>query len=257
VTGLLPRRVLPVLMYHRVGRGSGDPALWISRQAFRAQLGWIASRGLRTLSLDEAFAAWTAKGAPPRRVVLLTFDDAFAETVEAVLPELAARQMRAAVFAPAGLLGRAVRWQHPVLGAESASGGGIADEALLRCWSEAGHGVGSHGLTHSDLCDRPADEVIHELVESKMRLEALLGRPVPDFCYPFARHDEEARSLVEEAGYRAAYAGEPPRRDRFAIPRMMVYPHDGEARFVRKLSGFYYWLAAWHRRLGRKRRSPR
>lgn len=250
MTGLLPRRVLPVLMYHRVGRGSGDPTLWIPRATFREHLDWIRQRGVRTVTLDEAHAVWIAGGAPPRGVVLLTFDDAFAETLETVLPELAERGMRAAVFAPAGLLGRTVRWHHPALGAASETGGGIADEGLLRRWHEAGHGVGSHGLTHTDLRDRPAREVVHELTASKRRLEEVLDAPVADFCYPFALHDDEVRSQVEEAGYRAAYAAEPPLRDRFAIPRMMVYPHDSERRFARKLSGFYYWWSAWHRRLG-------
>ena len=41
------------------------------------------------------------------------------------------------------------------------------------------------------------------------------------------------------------------RDDLFAIPRMMVYPHDSLSRFRRKISGYYYWISAWHRRFVR------
>ena len=56
---------------------------------------------------------------------------------------------------------------------------------------------------------------------------------------------------MEAAGYRAAYAGEPPSADIFAVPRMMVYPGDSEARFRRKVSGYYFWMSDLHQKLRR------
>ena len=109
--------------------------------------------------------------------------------------------------------------------------------------------MGCHSLTHRPLPGLPAAELERETAEAKSVLESLLDRPVLDFCYPYARHDAAARRAVAGAGYRAAYAGEPPCDDLFALPRMMVYPDDGDARFRRKLSGYYHWLSAWHRRL--------
>jgi peptidoglycan/xylan/chitin deacetylase (PgdA/CDA1 family) len=249
MTGLLPRRVLPVLMYHRIGSyPGGDSALWVTREDFAAQLQRIHERGFRTLSLDEAFEVWQ-RGSHPRHRVLITFDDAFAETLETAAPLLLELGMRAAVFAPAALLGQAARlpsWQG---GQDAATEGRIVDPQGLRAWAELGFDVGSHSLSHADLTNLSRAELQRELLESKRRLEEILARPVSDFCYPYARHTATTRQEVERAGYRAAYAGEPPRRDLFALPRMMVYPHDSEARFARKLSGYYYWLAAWHQRL--------
>lgn len=259
MTGLWPRRVLPVLMYHRLGSAAdedpaGDPALWIEPGRFARQLDRIAARGLRTLTLDEAFDLWR-DGRAPRGAVLLTFDDAFAETLARAAPLLAERGMTAAAFAPAGLLGETVRLDALYGGAAAGTTGRIAAASELAAWIAAGHDVGSHSLTHADLAGLDGAALERELVESRRLLESRLERPVPDFCYPYARHDRGARAAAARAGYRAAYAGEPPRADLMALPRMMVYPGDGAARFDRKLSGYYYWFSAWHRRLaGRRRR---
>jgi peptidoglycan/xylan/chitin deacetylase (PgdA/CDA1 family) len=248
MTGLLPRRVLPVLMYHRLGSGPGDPALWLDPLAFTRHLELISERGLRTLTLDQAYEAF-ATGTAPRDAVLITFDDAFAETLGVAGELLAQRRMRAAAFAPAALLGRTVSWPRPGR-ASGATEGEIAGAAALRQWIAAGHGVGSHGLTHADLATLPTESLRGELSESRSRLEQALGSPVPDLCYPFTHHDATVRREAA-AVYRAAYAGEPPRLDLFSIPRMMVFPSDEDGRFSRKVSGHYYWISAWHRRLTR------
>jgi len=134
---------------------------------------------------------------------------------------------------------------------ETASEGRIVDEEGLREWVARGQEVGSHSWSHQDLTKGGFEAASAEARQSRRRLQEILDHPILDFCYPFAHHDEAARRAVAEAGYRTAYAGEPPTSDLFAVPRMMVYPGDSERRFARKLSGYYYWLSAWHRRLSR------
>lgn len=247
----LPQRVLPVLMYHRFGTSpTGDPNLRVPTEQFSTQLQWLADHGYRTLSLDETFQHLST-GQTPRRSVLLTIDDGFAESLELAAEALSRSQMRAAVFVAADLIGRGVELRHPSGGESRVSTGRIADQQGLIRWLERGFDIGSHSLTHRDLRGCDAAVVHHEAAESKRRLEDLLSRPVLDFCYPYAHHDAVSRAAVTAAGYRAAYAGEPPQNDLFAIPRMMVYPRDSEARFRRKVSGYYFWISAWHQRLRR------
>ena len=248
---LFPRSILPILMYHRFGEPSGgDPSLWVSRERFAGQLKWLQVNGYRTLSLDEAHTA-VSRRSSPRRSVLLTIDDGFAadlETAAGLLEEVGAR---AAVFVTAGLMGQEVEFRHPSGNPEMVSTGSIVDTDGLRRWIARGCDVGSHSLSHLDLttCDRQTVE--REITQSKQILEATLDREIVDFCYPFAHHDRSARQAVKAAGYRAAYAGEPPEDDLFAIPRMMVYPGDSAARFRRKVSGYYFWISALHQKLRR------
>ena len=248
---LLPRRVLPVLMYHRFGTAAeGDSELWITEERFAAQLRWLREHGYRTLSLDEAYATLTAPQVP-KRAVLLTIDDGFADDLERAGDLLEQEGARAAVFVPAGLLGQSVNLSHPERDDTKTSSGTIADPEGLRGWLDRGFDVGCHSLTHLDVTAIDAETLRREISHSRERLATLLDHPVLDFCYPFAHHDEIARRQVEAAGYRAAYAGEPPRSDLFAIPRMMVYPRDDQGRFRRKVSGYYFWMSAIHQKLRR------
>ncbi|NHZ73738.1 MAG: polysaccharide deacetylase family protein [Nitrospirae bacterium] len=247
--GWLPRRTLPVLMYHRIGPcPGGDRQLWVSEETFARHLRWIRDRGLRALSLDEAYECFRSR-TPDKKAVLITFDDAFAETLDTAAPWLQKLGMRSTVFVPAGLLGQTVALSSEAGTHATASEGRIVDDQGLRRWVEAGQEVGSHSLTHQDLTTASFETASSEAARSKQLLEEVLERPVPDFCYPFAHHNAAARRAVSEAGYRSAYAGEPPTEDLFALPRMMVFPGDTEQRYARKLSGYYYWISAWHGRV--------
>lgn len=89
--------------------------------------------------------------------------------------------------------------------------------------------IGAHTLLHCSLAAQPPDEQRHEIIGSRQRLEAMLGRPVYRFAYPFGTvHDYNAVSIriCEEAGFRHAAAnragivhrGSP----RYAFPRVLV-----------------------------------
>lgn len=249
---LVPRPILPVLMYHRFGSPTdGDPELWIDLDRFAAQLRWLRDHRFRTLSLEEAWQH-LSHGGVPKRAVLLTIDDGFATDLEAAAPVLERESARAAVFVAAGLLGKSVDLVHPSAGTNRRSTGTIADPPALRRWIERGFDVGCHSSSHTDLTTLEPPELDNEVAGARQRLATALDHPIADFCYPFAHHDAASRAAVAAAGYRAAYAGEPPRQgDLFAVPRMMIYPGDTDARWRRKVSGYYFWISALHQKLRR------
>ena len=249
MNGLLPTRVLPVLMYHRIGAAEdSDPSLFVSQDSFTRQLRWLKQNGFETVSLARAVEIWSRRRSP-KRTVLITIDDAFADTLEIAARALADCGSKATVFAPAAMLGQEVELRAPNARTASVSRGRIASAIELRDWVGQGFDLGSHSSTHPDLVTEPASRVITEMIDSKRRLEDRVEHWIEDFCYPYAHHDTMCRKLAQRCGYRSAFAGEPPIRDLYAIPRMMVYPEDSMERFRRKVSGFYYWASTWHRRL--------
>ena len=249
MTGFFPTRVLPVLMYHRIGDADRDDAsLFVSETNFKAQMRWLRDNGFETLSLDRAVELWTYNRTP-RRSILITFDDAFAETLVVAARVLTEANMKATVFAPSGLLGQEVELRSPVGHSHSTSRGRIASGNDLKAWRDQGFDVGSHSSTHPDLTSETPARILIEAQDSKRSLEEILQSPVVDFCYPYTHHNAICRRLVERCGYRSAFAGEPPMHDLYAIPRMMIYPDDSISRFSRKASGYYYWASAWHQRL--------
>ncbi len=90
--------------------------------------------------------------------------------------------------------------------------------------------IGSHTLDHCFLNSVDADEARFQIVEGKKRLEDMLGKEVPGFCYPGGKYSREHIALVRSAGFQYARttmnlcfdAGDNP----FEIPTTcQFYPH--------------------------------
>jgi peptidoglycan/xylan/chitin deacetylase (PgdA/CDA1 family) len=78
---------IPVLLHHGID-ASGD-AFSTRPEVFERELAWLAERGYRSLSLDEFDRALAGGAASaPRRCVLLTFDDGYADLATVVAPAL-------------------------------------------------------------------------------------------------------------------------------------------------------------------------
>jgi peptidoglycan/xylan/chitin deacetylase (PgdA/CDA1 family) len=74
--------------------------------------------------------------------------------------------------------------------------------------ADAGMTIGAHTCTHPLLTAVPLAEAEREIIESRARLEGIVGRPVVHFSYPnpgSGQHENAAvRAIVERAGYRTA-----------------------------------------------------
>ncbi|HEX2252136.1 MAG TPA: polysaccharide deacetylase family protein [Thermoanaerobaculia bacterium] len=244
--------MIPVLMYHHVHPAPLDPpprhpGSYLTPEDFAAQLDRLAAWGFTTPTLAEA-AAGVGDHRPRRRVVL-TFDDGCRCFAEQVVPALRARGQRATVFAVSGALGGHNRWDE----AEGERREALMDAGELAAVADAGMEVGSHGRGHRDLALLQGAELEAEVAGSRRDLEAVVGRPVTTFCYPWGRLSPSAREAVRGAGYAAAvsihgHAGAAA-GDRWAVPRMIVAPGEGRFELWLKAAGLY---PAWSRlpRLG-------
>ena len=74
----------------------------------------------------------------------------------------------------------------------------------VREMSRGGIEIGSHTVTHPILPNVDDEQLRHELVDSKIKLEHELGGPVTLFCYPNGSYDERVEAAVREAGYKVA-----------------------------------------------------
>ena len=90
--------------------------------------------------------------------------------------------------------------------------------------------IGSHTMTHPDVTLIDDDVLRWELEESKKQLEAITGREVSSFCYPFGHFNDRAGAAVASAGYRLARTAMGFRNDLGSDPFQMpvtihLYPH--------------------------------
>lgn len=96
---------IPILLYHHVD-DSGD-TFSTPPATFERELAWLADRGYRSLTLAEFDRALAGSAnAVPRKALLFTFDDGYADLSETVAPALRRYGFTGVAFLITGLCGR-------------------------------------------------------------------------------------------------------------------------------------------------------
>ena len=164
-----------VLYFHHVTSGL-DHYTNISPDAFRYGLDLVLSCFIPVSyeNLTDADGSFTV---PDEPAVLLTFDDGYSDLLDAAVPALAERGVKALFFLCTSLLGqRSADPQDSYL-----------SWAEARDLAGAGHSIGSHGRTHRPLTQLPPDSARHEVAGSLGDLKARLGIERPVYAYPYGK----------------------------------------------------------------------
>ena len=191
-----------ILMYHQVAPSA--PSAYfrytVTPTVFARQMRILAGLGYQTVTLDGLLTARTSGAPLPRRTVVITFDDGFADALRYAAPVLIRHGFTATIFVVAGLVGKTSEWTRERRGIEMP----LADTRALCEIAAAGFTIGSHTLTHRPLAELAASECEFELHESKRRLEDALQRDVRDLAYPYGSTNAMVRQAAAECGYRTA-----------------------------------------------------
>lgn len=158
-----------------------------------------------------------------------SFDDAF-RSAASVFPALERMGVPVQVFVCTGYAGSGAALSIPELAGDDPR------QLATMTWDELRDvDVGSHGVTHAHLTQLSDDELRRELVESKQQVEDELGRPCPEFAYPYGEHDERVRAAVRAAGYERAYGLVDDRSDPYALRRVDLYRRHSPTRALLRL----------------------
>jgi peptidoglycan/xylan/chitin deacetylase (PgdA/CDA1 family) len=241
--------VIPILMYHQVA-GNGPAAYGdytVRPHSFARQMRMLATLGYKTVSLERVMAARMSGLPLPKRSLVITFDDGFADAIQNAVPVLVRHGLTATFFIVAGLIGRTSEWTRRKRGIEMA----LADAAALRDVAAAGFTIGSHTVTHRRLGDLQQHEIRYELEESKRRLEDALGRAVCDLAYPYGSMNENVREAAAECGYRDACSTieglSAATDDPFMLRRVHIHGRDSLPDFVCRVRTGYALRNMVHR----------
>ncbi|HEY6698203.1 MAG TPA: polysaccharide deacetylase family protein [Acidimicrobiales bacterium] len=232
-----PRAGVVVLIYHRVGGGSGLE-FDLPVTVFEAQAEALAASG-RVVPLGDALSrlavpadrADTASAADP---VVVTFDDGTSDFADHAVSILERYRLPVTLYAATSFIddgrpfpgdGRPLSWR----GLADACASGLVE-------------VGSHTHGHVLLDRLPAAEVAAELDRSIELIGEHVGRPPLDFAYPKAvpgspTADQEVRRRFRSA----ALAGTRPNpfgaTDPHRLARSPIQRSDGMRWFERKVGG--------------------
>ncbi|MGK0673534.1 MAG: polysaccharide deacetylase family protein [Halothiobacillaceae bacterium] len=228
---------IPILMYHQIdtppARGTPMRGMVVSPRRFAAQMGLLAHLGFRGLSMSELVPH--LKGEQKGKVVGITFDDGYRNTLEYALPILKAHGFTATCYAVSQKLGGHNDWdaslgvpQKPLMSA-----------AELATWVAAGMEVGAHTRHHVDLSALPDEAARVEIEQSRSELESTIQVPVQHFCYPYGRLRPQHVNMVRAAGFVTAVTVRRGRAsgadDLLQLPRVLVAQATHLAQFALKL----------------------
>jgi peptidoglycan/xylan/chitin deacetylase (PgdA/CDA1 family) len=250
----LPRDWPLILAYHSVS-DDRDDALAVHAHAFEAQLAWLRAHRYRSVTMRDLTSGSIL---PRERVVIVTFDDGYADNYTVALPILERHGFVATIYLVSDLVGTSHihEWDVPKMTPRY----GDAPFRLLT-WPQVhemtrrGIDFGSHTCTHPQLTRISPTQCRDEIVRSRLDLEDRLGREVSSFCYPQGDLDRDVVRMVEEAGYRCAVVT-PPRagipRSMYALRRVGLYCHTTPLEFRLKMMP---WVRRGHEQLKRLRAS--
>mgnify|MGYP001099385429 CR=1 FL=1 len=66
------------------------------------------------------------------------------------------------------------------------------------------HEVSAHTSTHPTIARCPKEQIVHELLDDRMKLEDIVGYPVRGLSYPNGSHNRQIRDLLPPLGFEYA-----------------------------------------------------
>ena len=219
---------IPIMMYHNVAFTDEYRANTVSPQHFGQQMAYLKDHGFRVLSFEELVQLTKTGQTLPRKSVVITFDDGYADNYEYAYGILRKYGYPAIIFVPTDLMNAEgyLTWEQ----LKEMAGNGIA--------------IGSHTRRHTYLPDLSPAEQRDEIFGSKQIIEQNLGVPADYFSYPVGGFSAAIKQLLKEAGYQGAVATnrgyDRLNKDVFELKRIRFGDRDDRNDYLWiKLSGYY------------------
>jgi peptidoglycan/xylan/chitin deacetylase (PgdA/CDA1 family) len=202
--------VVPVLLYHAIS-ASPPPGLerfTVHPRRFAEHVAVLRDTGRTGLTVSQFAACLRGRALLPERPVLLTFDDGYADFLQAA-ERLVTARLPSTLYVTSAAVGTR----------------GMLTRRQLLSLGQAVE-VGAHSRTHPRLDELAPARLRSEVFGSKAELEDLLQRPMRTFAYPHGDHDQDVRQTVVAARFGSAAAVKNAlshdRDDPFAIARVTV-----------------------------------
>ncbi|WP_205504470.1 polysaccharide deacetylase family protein [Rufibacter psychrotolerans] len=191
---ILSRKQVPILCYHQIREwtsrdGKVGKDYIVKPAEFRAQMKMLADSGYHTI-LPDQLQDYLTKGTPlPPKPIMLTFDDTKLDQYTVAKPELDKYGFKAVFFIMTVSIGRP----------------NYMTKEQIKELSDAGHVIGSHTYDHHNVKKYQEKDWVTQIEKPTKQLEAITGKPIEYFAYPFGLWRPEAIPELKKRGFKAAY----------------------------------------------------
>jgi len=179
------------IMYHRVSDKNTD-AITISTKEFERQVRFFKDNYLcpdPQQLIDNLKTKQSIKVSED--TVLITFDDGYEDNFKFARPILKKYGLRALVFLVSGYIGSNNSWNHKYEKIIKH----MSEEEIIEA-KDIFH-YGCHTENHYNLLQLGRDDLNSEILESKKKLENMLGYSIDAFSYPYGFYNKQINDFVK------------------------------------------------------------
>ena len=182
---------LPILMYHKVSENKSDD-LTIERDKLRLQLNYLKKNGYTSIFCNDLIAN-IKDGVPlPKKPVLITFDDAYQNNFELLIPILHELKLKATIFIPVKYMGKVNAWDKgidPIMNAETLKS---INPKLVE--------FGLHSFAHGNYNTITTKEIEDDLQKCISTLNSMNINYTKVLAYPYGKYPREGQRKLEFQG---------------------------------------------------------
>ena len=185
---------IPILCYHQIRDWRATDSkkakdYIVPVQIFKDQLKMLADSGFHTISPDELVNYLAYRGSLPSRPILLTFDDTDLPQYTIAKPEMEKYGFKGTFFIMTVSLGRP----------------NYMTREQVKELAMAGNTIGSHTWDHKNVKKYTTEDWVIQVDRPTRQLEAITGKPIKYFAFPFGLWNREAIPQLKERGFMAAF----------------------------------------------------
>ena len=191
---LLSKKEVPILCYHNLRdfspSASGNIKVYtVKPLAFAQQMKALSDEGYQTILPNQLYDYLVFDGPLPPKPIMISFDDTREEQFSIGAAEMKKYGFKGIFFIMTVAINRP----------------GYMSKEQIKRLSDEGHVVGAHTWDHHMVTKYAGDDWNLQLVKPKAKLEAIIGKPVTDFAYPFGLWNTAAIPEIKKSGSQMAY----------------------------------------------------
>jgi peptidoglycan/xylan/chitin deacetylase (PgdA/CDA1 family) len=191
---ILAKKQVPVLCYHHIrparpGDSENMKSYSVSPEGFASQMKALHDSGFQTILPEQLYEYLVHDGVLPGKPVMITFDDTDEEQYSIGATEMNKYGFKGVYFIMTISMNRP-RYM---------------SKEQIKNLSDSGHVIAGHTWDHHMVTKYTGTDWDIQLSKPQKQLEAITGKPVKYFAYPFGLWNKAAIPEIKSRGYDLAF----------------------------------------------------
>jgi len=184
---------IPILMYHSIGYEKGN-VLRVPKDKFYLEMKYLKENGFTSLSFDQLYNILSGTEKPPKKPILISFDDGYQDNYKNAYPILKELGLKATIFVITDCIDK---------------NNSYITSKQIREMIKNGIDVESHTEKHYDLSNLSYNVQFQTLKKSREKLEYIEEKKIKYLSYPVGKYNKYTEKAAKDAGYIMAVTTKP------------------------------------------------